>query len=299
MARRAEQKLNFGADSTLSEAFLRLRGALREQGVEEAEAEARALLLAATGGSRTQLALEPQAPLGAAAAKRLIGFANRRLAHEPASRILGVRGFWTLDLDVTPGVLDPRADTETVVALALRLLAERRREPLSILDLGSGSGAIICALLCELPAAFGVAVDISPAACAATRANLRKSGVAARSGVLCGKWADAISARFDLVVSNPPYIESGAIAFLPPEVARHDPRASLDGGGDGLAAYREIARAMPHLLRVRGVAVFEGGAGQVEKIVGVYNEAGLRKVGVERDLGGHDRAVAFELAELF
>jgi release factor glutamine methyltransferase len=290
--------VEFRADSTRCEAFLRLRGTLREQGVEEAEAESRALLLAATGVSRTQLALEPQAALGAAAAKRLTGFANRRLAHEPASRIIGLKGFWTLDLEVTPGVLDPRADTETVVALALRLLAARRGESLSILDLGSGSGAIICALLCELPSAFGVAVDISPAACAATRANLQKSGVADRSGVYCGRWADAISTGFDLVVSNPPYIKSRAIAFLPWEVSLHDPRASLDGGGDGLRAYREIAQAVPHLLLPGGVAVLESGAGQVEGILGVFREAGLRKAGVERDLGGHDRAVAFE-RELF
>lgn len=286
--------MEFGADSTLLGAFLRLRGALRAQGVEEAEAEARAFVLAATGGSRTQLALEPQAPLGAEAAKRLTGFANRRLAREPASRILGIKGFWTLDLHVAPGVLDPRADTETVVALALRLLAERRREPLSILDLGSGSGAIFCALLCELPRASGVAVDISPAACAATRINLRKSGAADRAVTLCGRWAEAISASFDLVVSNPPYIETAAIASLPPEVLLHDPRASLDGGGDGLTAYREIAGALPRLLRLGGAAVFEGGAGQAEKIISLCREVGLRKVGVERDLGGHERAVAFE-----
>jgi release factor glutamine methyltransferase len=291
--------LAFSPDSTLIAAFLRLRSALSELGVEEAEHEARVLLLAAMDGNRMQLALEPQTRLGATAAERLAGFAARRLAREPASRVLGARGFWTVELEVAPGVLDPRADTETVVALALRLLAERRREPLSLLDLGSGSGAILCALLSELPKAFGVAVDISSAACAATRRNLAKAGVADRAGVLCGRWSDAISGSFDLVVSNPPYVETAAIACLPPEVSLHDPWLSLDGGNDGLAAYREIARFMRTLLRPRGLAVVEVGAGQAETAAGLFREAELRQVGLEEDLGGHERAVAFERVELF
>jgi len=283
----------FEPQETIFAALTRLKDALRSQGVEEAEAEARALLLGATGLSRADLVLEPERPLGAPAATRLQNFAERRGAREPASRILGTRGFWTLDLQVAPGVLDPRADTETVVALALRLVAHRRAEPLSILDLGSGSGAILCALLSELPAARGVAVDISPLACRATLTNLARSGVADRSAALCGSWGDAIFASFDLVVSNPPYIKSSDIAALAPEVALHDPRTALDGGQDGLLCYRRIISDLPRLLRRGGgVAALEAGVGQAPEISELMRNVGLTVAGVERDLGGRERAVA-------
>jgi len=282
----------FAPDETVFAALMRLKAALRTQGVEEAEAEARALLLAATGLSRADFVLEPERRLGTGAAARLEDFAKRRAAREPASRILGARGFWTLELKVAPGVLDPRADTETVVALALRLLKDRRAEPLSILDLGSGSGAILCALLSELPAARGVGVDISPVACQATRANLARSGVGDRGAALCGSWAEAIFASFDLVVSNPPYIRSSDIAALAPEVALHDPRTALDGGRDGLLCYRRMIPDLPRLLRRGGVAVLEAGVGQAPEIAEVMRGVGLTVAGVEPDLGGRERAVA-------
>ena len=283
----------FEPQETVFAALMRLRDALRSQEVVEADAEARALLLAATGLSRVDFVLEPQRPLGAAAAARLQDFAERRAAREPASRILGTRGFWTLDIEVTPGVLDPRADTETVVALALRLLGRRRAEPLSILDLGSGSGAILCALLSELPAARGVAVDVSPVACRATLRNLARSGVGDRGAALCGNWGEAICTSFDLVVSNPPYIRSTDIAALAPEVALHDPRTALDGGQDGLLCYRRIVSDLPRLLRRGvGVAALEAGAGQAPEIMELMRSAGLTVIGVERDLGGRERAIA-------
>jgi release factor glutamine methyltransferase len=222
----------------------------------------------------------------------LTGYAARRAAREPVSRILAKRGFWTLDLDVAPNVLDPRADTETLVALALRLIANRRDEPLSFLDLGSGSGAILCALLAESPAAWGVAVDLSAPACDATRANLAALGLESRASVLRGRWAEAISGRFDVVVSNPPYVKSADIATLAPEVTLHDPALALDGGADGLACYREIAAELPRLLKDDGVALFEAGAGQIGEISAFLEIAGLEIAGVERDFGGHERAVA-------
>jgi len=289
---RQDQAFDIAPDETLTQALAHVAELLERSGVDEAPFDARALLLAAAGLSHAQLVLEPLAPLGAAAARRLAVFAARRAAREPVSRILATRGFWTLDLKVAPDVLDPRADTETLVALALRLTSDRRGEALSILDLGSGSGAILCALLAESPAAWGVAVDVSAAACAATRANLDALGLSARACVLRGRWADAISRRFDVVMSNPPYIKSADIATLAPEVTLHDPVLALDGGADGLSCHREIISALPRLLRKDGVALFEAGAGQATGISALLEGAGLEIVGLERDAGGHQRAVA-------
>jgi release factor glutamine methyltransferase len=265
-------------------------------GVEEARFDARALLLAAAGISLTQLALDPDAPLGEEAAGRLCRYAARRAAREPVSRILAARGFWTLDLEVAPRVLDPRADTETLIELALRLFSDRRGEPLRILDLGSGSGAIICALLSELPQAWGVAIDLSPDACALTKSNLAFCGLAGRASVIRSRWTDAIHARFDLVVSNPPYIKSGDLGGLAPEVRLHDPALALDGGADGLDCYREIIADLPRILVPEGVGLLEAGAGQASDICQLFNGVGLEPISTGRDAGGHERAVAARFA---
>lgn len=277
--------------STRAEAIARVADSLTGAGIKEAKRDARALLLAAAGLALADLILDPDAPLGAAAARRLAEFACRRAAREPVSRILGARGFWTLDLLVAPHVLDPRPDTETVVEFALDLLRARGDAPIAILDLGSGSGAILCALLAEFPAARGVAVDLSPRACAASAENLARCGFTRRASVLCGRWAGAISARFDLVVSNPPYVRAGDIAGLDPEVREHDPRLALDGGVDGLDSYREIAGDLPRLLKDGGAAVFEVGAGQAGTVGTLLAAQGLVPAGARRDAGGTERAV--------
>ncbi len=283
--------------ATRAQAVAAISKLLASSGVEEARFDARALLFAAAGITHAELVLEPDAPLGEDAAQRLNLYAARRASREPVSRILETRGFWTLDLGVAPGVLDPRADTETVVDLALRLLSNRRNDPLAILDLGSGSGAIVCALLSELPRAFGVAVDVSAPACALTKANLARCGVADRARVVRGRWATAIRSRFDLVVSNPPYVKSGEIDGLAPEVLLHDPRLALDGGDDGLECYREIIRALPCRLAPDGFALVEAGAEQARGIVEIFAEAGLEVEATARDVEGHERAVAARLAK--
>jgi release factor glutamine methyltransferase len=258
---------------------------------DEAVLDARALLLAAERISRADLVLEPEAPLSPPGAARLAAYAERRAAREPTSRILGTRGFWTLDLVVEADVLDPRADTETLVEAALDHLRARRGETLSILDLGSGSGAILCALLAELPRARGVAVDVSAAACAATRKNLMRCGLADRAAVLRGRWGDSLRARFDLIVSNPPYIPRGDIAGLDPEVRAHDPILALDGGLDGLDAYRAIARAAPALLAGEGVLALECGLGQSAETARLLARDGLEIREIRRDCGGRERVV--------
>lgn len=262
------------------------------RGIEDARRDARILLLAAAQISHADLLLEPDAPLNSDFAATLSAYAERRAAREPVSRIIGARGFWTLDLLVAPEVLDPRADTETLVELALRNFYDRRNEPLTILDLGTGSGAILCALLSELPGARGVAVDRSAAACAAASKNFERCGLGDRVEILRGDWAEAICATFDLVVSNPPYIRTVEIEKLAPEVRLHDPAIALDGGADGLACYRRLARQIPRLLAPAGLSVLEVGAGQAEAVRRVLEENALAIVATAKDSGGRERAIA-------
>ena len=274
--------------ATLRDAVRRLRAA----GVDGAEGDARILLLAATGLDRVALIRDPDLPVTPEAALRLEAWLARRADREPVSRILGRRDFWGLGLVVTPDVLDPRPDTETLVAAVLDGLGARRGAPLRLLDLGTGSGAILCALLAELPAATGWALDRSAGACGVARRNLAAHGFAARSLVIRGDWAAALApGAFDAVVSNPPYIESAVIPGLDRDVREHDPLAALDGGPDGLAAYRLLAADLPRLLAPGGIAAFEVGRGQDGDVAGLMRAAGLAGITTHPDLAGIARVV--------
>lgn len=282
--------------ATRAQALATVADYLDAAGISDAQDDARALLRAAAGLTRLELAMRPRAPLSQEEARLLHGYATRRAAREPVSRILGERGFWKLDLAVTPGVLDPRPDTETLVETALSLIAERREAPLSILDLGCGSGAIVCALLSELPAARAVAVDLSAQACAATAANLARCGFSDRAVVVRGCWAEALQARFDLIVSNPPYVRSADIAGLEPEVRLHDPALALDGGADGLDCYREIIACLPGMLAADAPIVLEVGFDQASGVAALLIASGFQIERIARDAGGHERVVAARLA---
>ncbi len=216
----------------------------------------------------------------------------RRLAGEPLDRVLGHRGFWTLELEVTPGVLSPRADTETIVRTALDLLPANARACPRILDLGVGSGAILLALLAELPRGTGVGVDASDAALEAAARNARTNGLADRVSFLRGSWDAALGRTFDLVVSNPPYIPSGDIATLDREVRDHDPHLALDGGPDGLDCYRALVPELGALLAPDGLAVLEIGIGQADSVSALATGAGLCVLEIRPDFGGVPRAVA-------
>lgn len=279
-----------------SETIGALRRALARRlsaaGIEPADLEARLILADALCCEPSGLLARADETAGVevrAAAETLL---SRRLAGEPMARILGRREFWSLDFELTPDTLVPRPDTETVVEAALAALPDRQA-PLRILDLGTGSGAILAALLVERPAAFGVGVDLSEGAARAARDNLARAGLAGRSAVLVGRWAAALTGPFDLVVSNPPYIPTSEIAGLSREVRLHDPGLALDGGADGLEAYRAIARALPRLLRPDGIAVLELGIGQEAAVAGLLREAGLLPLGPAlADLSGIARALA-------
>ena len=265
---------------------------LRAAGIADAGTDARILLLAASGLDPVALIGDPDRALAPEAAARLQGWLARRARREPVSRILGRREFWGLTLRVTPDVLDPRPDTETLVEAVLRALGARRGENLRILDLGTGSGAILCALLSEMPEARGWAVDRSAGACAVARRNLADHGFAPRSLVLRSDWDAALPSRsFDVVVSNPPYIETEVIGSLDGEVRDHDPLASLDGGIDGLSCYRVLAAALPRLLARCGLAAVEVGQGQARAVMDLFTASGLGALKAYRDLSGISRVV--------
>ena len=212
--------------------------------------------------------------------------------------ILGEREFWGLPFKVSPAVLVPRPDSETVIEAALALMPERSR-PWRILDLGLGSGCLLLTLLREFPAARGVGLEASESALGMAEANAVSLAVADRARLVLGDWrlpgwAERLDGPFDLVVSNPPYIEAAAVAGLMPEVSRFEPGLALDGGPDGLAAYRAIAAAAPQLVSHGGRLLLEAGAGQASDIAGIFQALGFTAEAPWRDLGGVDRVVSLK-----
>lgn len=274
---------------TLVSLWTEVRRRLEAAGVDTPVLDARLLLEAGAGVSRLEIVTDPRRPVSQAQAAAVLSLTRRRETREPISHILGERHFWTLDLIVTPDVLTPRPETEFVVEAGLQALA--RDAPARILDLGVGSGAIALALLIERPNASAVGVDASAAALEVARKNAETLGVAERLELREGDWVDGLDGAFDLVVSNPPYIPSQDIDGLAPEVARYEPRAALDGGPDGLAAYRIIVAALPHILRVGGAFALELGQGQSETVRALAQAAGLEVDEPRRDLSGTPRVI--------
>ena len=273
-------------NETVGAALGRARAALAAAGVESPGLEARLLLAAALDTTPEALLRDPAAAAGGG----LDPLLARRVAHEPLALILGWREFWSLRFAVSPATLIPRPDSETLIeaALAARPVRAAVRR---VLDLGTGTGCLLLAALSEFAGAFGVGVDLSPEAAALAAANAAAFGFSGRAAFLAGNWDAAIDARFDLVLCNPPYIESAAIAKLMPEVAAHEPRRALDGGADGLAAYRMLLPRLPFLLGSGGIAVLELGAGQFAAVEGLAQAAGFTHVASRADLAGLPRAL--------
>jgi release factor glutamine methyltransferase len=269
----------------------RLTTRFAAQQIESAELDARLLTGAVLGLDLTGLIVASARVLTPAEAKQLSDFAERRTAGEPVARILGTKEFWGLPLKLSADTLVPRPDTETVVEAALRSL-EGRGESLRIADLGTGTGAILLALLSERPQAFGIGTDISEAALRTARANARDLGLGGRAGFVACNYADALSDGFDLIVSNPPYIRSEEIAGLDCEVRAHDPARALDGGADGLDGYRALIPAAAGRLAPGGTVVVEIGQGQSDAVQALMRGAGLMSDEPPRpDLAGIPRAV--------
>jgi len=282
---------------TAASAMRRLARCLDDAGIDTPELDARLLVEAASGLSRAAMIRDPDEPLTPAAADRLAGLAARRLAREPVSRILGERSFYGRDFTISPETLDPRPDTETLIEAALGLMRPRGwdKRPIRILDVGTGSGAILVTLLAELPLASGLGTDISAGALRVASANAERHAVAARAEFSLARSLSGIRGRFDLLVSNPPYIPTQQIPALEPEVKDHDPIRALDGGPDGLDVYREIAAGLVRVVP-DGIALFEVGAGQAEAVATLMSAAAggvnAGKWWQWNDLSGHTRCVA-------
>ena len=275
----------------LCQAGQRLRGAA----IEAPRLEARRLLAHVLNKSEEALLRDPRAPVPADQAQQFAALLARRIAHEPFAYLTGRVGFWTLDLEVSPATLIPRADSESLVEAALEA-CPNKDAALHVLDLGTGTGALLLAVLSELPAASGVGVDLKPEVAALAARNAARLGLAGRARFLAGDWAAALAGRFDLVLCNPPYIESAVIPALMPEVARHEPASALDGGADGLSAYRRIIADLPRLLAPHGVAVLELGQGQQAAVEALAKAAGLTPEACRADLGGIPRALVLRAA---
>ena len=263
---------------------------LAAAGVEDSRDEARRLLQHALGLTSVQMITGLSDAMTDQDAARFDAVLARRAAREPLSQILGRQGFWTLDLAVTADVLTPRADTETLVEAALAAFPERDA-PLRVLDIATGSGAILLAVLDERPRATGVGTDLSASALAVAAENARLCALADRAAFVRTCWADGLTGRFDLVISNPPYIASAMIETLDPEVRDHEPRLALDGGPDGLGPYPNLFAEARRLLAPGGLAVFEIGYDQGEAALALAREAGAFQAVLRRDLAGRDRAV--------
>lgn len=260
---------------------------LASAAIERPRFEARLLLEAATGQDRTSLLAGPGQAVGKAQTEEFRRLVQRRAGHEPMAYILGRAEFWSLEFAVGPGILVPRPDTETLVEHALRLFPHRDRA-LRLLDIGTGSGCLIVTLLRQYPAALAVATDVSAVALGCARRNAVSLGVSPRLDLVRCAWASALAGPFDLVVSNPPYIATAEIARLMPEVGVHEPCLALDGGPDGLAAYRAILADLPRLLAPDGVALLEIGHDQAASVTAL---AGAWRTATHRDLAGIARCL--------
>lgn len=271
--------------------FLRAATAhLAAAGVDTPELDTRLLVAAGLGCDRLQLLTERERVLTADELKRLNLLIDRRVQREPVARILGLREFWGLPFGLNEATLEPRPDSETLIEVALGC-----PKSATILDLGTGTGCLLLALLHEWPEAIGVGTDIAPRAVEQAQANAARLGLEQRATFRVSDWLDSLSERFDLIVSNPPYIPSRDIPGLMPEVREHDPMQALDGGADGLAPYRYLIPRLPHHLTPQGHVIFEVGQGQADEVAELLRRAGFIEVRSAKDLGGVERCVAGRL----
>ena len=282
------------AQTTIAAARRTLARRLATAGLGTPDLDARILVGHALGLDRGALAVAADRALDADEIRAVDQLAARRLAGEPVARIIGTKEFWGLSLRLSAATLVPRPETETVVETALAALDQEgpRTRPLLIADLGTGSGALLLALLSEVRGARGVGTDVSEAALATARDNATRLGLSPRAAFVACDFGASLAGGFDLIVANPPYIPSEDIAALAPEVRDHDPRAALDGGADGLAAYRAIAADAARLLAPNGHLVVELGAGAAAAVSRAFGGSGLRFAGPpRRDLAGMERAL--------
>jgi release factor glutamine methyltransferase len=290
---------NIIAGMTVPQVRRALARHFRDAGVESPELDARILVGHALALDHTALASATTHTIDTSEAAKIVAFADRRVAREPVARITGSKEFWGLDFRISPATLVPRPETETVVEAALAAidLNGPRSRSLRIADLGTGTGAILLALLSELPNAFGIGTDIDTQALATARQNAIALGSSTRAAFSAGDFASALDSEFDLIVANPPYIASGEIAGLSPEV-RCDPLCALDGGIDGLDAYRSIAAGTKRLLEPTGHLVLELGVDQAQFVAKLLQQEGFAPISLRHDLADTPRAITAGVATM-
>lgn len=276
---------------TPGQAFSWARAALTSADPDGAALDAKLFVLEAMGRQATSIHLLPNVLGNGEQMARLFQFVRRRLAHEPTAYILGRKEFWSLEFLVSPAVLIPRPDSETLIRHALDLRPETDR-PYTVLDLGTGSGCLLLSFLHERPNARGLGVDASMGALQIAQENAQKLGLSGRARFALGDWAQGLTGRFDLVLCNPPYIGERERDALAPGVRDHEPQGALFAGPDGLADYVRIAPQLRAILTPGGVAVFEAGRGQADAIARLCAAQGLEPIGIRDDFGGVARSVA-------
>lgn len=281
---------NFGPEMPRERAQRAIALRFSANGIARPHADARILLCAALGIDHAELIRDPARPIGRHAAT-LESFVARRLKQEPVSRITGQREFWRSHFKLSAAVFDPRPATEALVEAVLDHAALYPHRNWRILDLGTGSGAILCSLVQHLPRSCGVGVDRSHEACRIAASNCASLGLGERAHVVCGDWTDALCGRFDMIVSNPPYVAQGEFVSLAPEVRNHDPLLALNGGKDGLAAYRAIIPGLRNLLAPEGIVALEVGAGQQLAVEALLRDVVGGPTETKLDLDGHRRVV--------
>jgi len=274
----------------LGETMRRAKRRLADAGIDSAEIDARLIVEHVTGTTRLDLIARPDQLVAGPHVEAIEAALARRAAREPVHRILGTREFYGLPMRISDGTLEPRPDTEVLVDAVLAVASEG---PLRILDLGTGTGAILIALLAELPQASGVAVDISDEALETAAANADLNGVAGRFRTVKSDWFADVAGEFDLIVSNPPYIATTHIADLDMDVRGFDPQRALDGGADGLDCYRTIASGAGAHLAGKGWIGVEIGHDQKDKVTAIFEDAGFDRHEARKDLGGNDRVLIF------
>jgi release factor glutamine methyltransferase len=263
---------------------------LKQAGIDTPRLDAVLLLAEASGLPADRIRSRPEAVVAPAAAAAFEAMLQRRLAREPVSKIVGRREFWSLDFRTGPDVLDPRPDSETLVAGVLAAIPDRSMA-LRLVDFGTGSGCLLLSLLHELPQAVGLGVDVSPAALSIAQQNADTLGLAGRASFRLGHWGRGLDSAFDILVSNPPYIETAVVSTLEPEVAQYDPRLALDGGADGLDAYRALIPDMARLAAGAALVALEIGVGQDVAVGNLLVGAGFGSIAVLPDLTGRARVV--------
>ena len=267
-----------------------IRDQFRAAQLDTPELDARLLVQGALGVSHENLLLNSSRSISAPEKKLLETMVQRRLQHEPVSRILGMRAFWKSDFKISPATLDPRADSETLIEAVLNNV--NKESPLTIIDMGTGTGCLLLSLLQELPQATGDGIDISPEAIEIARQNAESLNLNSRSSFMATSWNKINAVKlYEVVISNPPYISQSEMAGLGPEVGKYDPITALFGGVDGLDCYREIAALMPRLLAPAGMLFLEIGATQAEAVKGILGKSGLVVLQTLSDLAGHDRCL--------